>query len=70
VFVSEDEGLAALLAIPGRCQARLEMGLSSFGNGWQLDRRSVLAVRGVGGHHRSDIAAVVSEGGGSLMSGC
>jgi hypothetical protein len=70
VFVSEDEGLAALLAIPGRCQARMDMGLSTFGNGWQLDRRSVLAVRGVGGNHRADIAAVLSEGGGSLMSGC
>jgi hypothetical protein len=70
VFVNEDEGLAALLAVPGRCKARLEMGLSSFGNGWQPDRRSVLAVRGVGGNHRADIAAVVSEGGGTLMSGC
>lgn len=70
VFGTEDEGLAALLAIPGRCRARLEMGLSSFGNGWQVDRRSVLAVRGVGGHHRDDIAAVVSEAGGTLMAGC
>jgi len=70
VFVTEDEGLAALLAIPGRCKARLEMGLSSFGNGWQIDRRSVLAVRGVGGDHRDDISAIVNEGGGILMSGC
>jgi hypothetical protein len=44
------------------------MGLRSFDGGWPRDQRSVLAIRG-GDGHRADIATIVAEFGGTLLSG-
>jgi hypothetical protein len=43
------------------------MGLSSFGSGWPVDERSLLAVRGIA-DHREDVATIVEEFGGTLIA--
>ena len=68
VFPTEEDAWSALLAAQPGIEARLEMGLSSFDGGWPRDKRSVLAIRG-GDGHRAEIAAIVAEYGGTLLSG-
>lgn len=68
VFPTEQDAWAALLATQPRIEARLEMGLSSFDGGLPRDQRSVLAVR-CGDSDRGDLAVIVAEYGGTLLSG-
>ncbi|MEA2546222.1 MAG: hypothetical protein QOI09_1495 [Chloroflexota bacterium] len=68
VFPTEEDATAALHAAQPRIESRLEIGLSSFDGGWPRDQRSVLAIRG-GDRHHAEIAALVAEFGGTLLSG-
>jgi hypothetical protein len=68
VFPTEEDAAAALHAAQPRIESRLEIGLSSFDGGWPRDQRSVLAIRG-GDRHGAEIAALVAEFGGTLLSG-
>ena len=67
VFATEHDGWAALKTIQWRI-AQATVALSWFNGGWPPDPRSVLAVQG-GDGQLDDVAAIVSEFGGSFMAG-
>jgi hypothetical protein len=68
IFHNESAALEALLAIQRRIPSRLEMGLRPVAGGQRNDQRAILAVR-LGEDIAADVAAIVTEFHGSIISG-